>query len=51
MSRALHFIDFFIYMAEKSFFMVEKDQNFNSFVFGIPMITLDKLLGSENYLS
>ena len=38
-------------MAEKYFFMVEKGQTFNSFVFGTPMITLDKLTGSENYQS
>ena len=31
--------------------MAEKDQTFNSFVSGTPMITLDKLIGSENYQS
>ena len=31
--------------------MAEKGQTFNSFVFGTPMITLDKLTGSENYQS
>ena len=31
--------------------MAEKGLTFNSFVFGIPMITLDKLTGSENYQS
>ena len=36
-------------MTEKDFSMVEKCQTFNSFVFGTPMITLDKLTGSENY--
>ena len=38
-------------MAEKDVSMVEKDQTFNSFVSGTPMFTLDKLMGSENYLS
>ena len=45
-------------MAEKDVSVVEKDvsmatkgQTFNSFVSGTPMITLDKLTGSENYLS
>ena len=38
-------------MTEKDFFMVEKGQTFNSFVYGTPMITLDKLTGSENYQS
>ena len=45
-------------MAEKNVFMIEKDismvvkgQTFNSFVSGTPMITLDKLIGSENYQS
>ena len=28
--------------------MIAKGQTFNSFVYGIPMITLDKLTGSEN---
>ena len=36
-------------MAEKDVFMPEKCQTFNSFVSGTPMITLDKLTGSENY--
>ena len=31
--------------------MAKKCQTFNSFVFGNPMITLDKLIGSENYQS
>ena len=31
--------------------MVEKCQTFNSFVSGTPTITLDKLMGSENYQS
>ena len=31
--------------------MAEKGQIFNSFVSGTPMITLDKLTGSENYQS
>ena len=38
-------------MTEKDFFMAEKGQTFNSFVSGTPMITLDKLTGSENYQS
>ena len=38
-------------MAEKDFSMAEKGQTFNSFVSGTPMITLDKLTGSENYRS
>ena len=38
-------------MAEKDFSMAEKCQTFNSFVSGTPMITLDKLTGSENYQS
>ena len=38
-------------MAEKDFSMAEKDQTFNSFVYGTPIITLDKLIGSENYQS
>ena len=38
-------------MAEKDVSMVAKGQTFNSFVSGIPMITLDKLTGSENYQS
>ena len=41
-------------MAEKDVFMAEKDvlmAMFNSFVSGTPIITLDKLTGSENYLS
>ena len=36
-------------MAEKDVSMDEKGQTFNSFVSGTPMITLDKLIGSENY--
>ena len=31
--------------------MIEKGQTFNSFVSGTPVITLDKLMGSENYQS
>ena len=31
--------------------MAEKGQTFNYFVSGTPMITLDKLKGSENYQS
>ena len=38
-------------MAEKDFSMAEKDQTFNSVVSGTPMITLDKLIGRENYQS
>ena len=38
-------------MAEKDVSMVAKGQTFNSFVTGTPMITLDKLTGSENYQS
>ena len=38
-------------MAEKDVFMAEKWQTFISFVFGTPMINLDKLTGSENYQS
>ena len=38
-------------MAKKDVPMAEKDQTFNSFVFGTFMITLDKLIGSENYKS
>ena len=37
--------------SEKDVSMVAKGQIFNSFVFGTSMITLDKLTGSENYLS
>ena len=36
-------------MAEKDVSMAEKGQTLNSFVFGTPMITLDKLTRSENY--
>ena len=35
-------------MTEKHVSMAKKGQTFNSFVFGTPMITLDKLTGSEN---
>ena len=35
-----------VFMAEKDVSMVEKGQTFNSFVFGTPMITLDKLMRS-----
>ena len=38
-------------MAEKDVSMAAKDQTFNSLVFGTPMITLNKLTGSENYQS
>ena len=31
--------------------MAKKGQTFNSFVSGTPMITTDKLMGSENYMS
>ena len=37
-------------MAEKDVFMAEKGHTFNSFVSRTPMITLDKLTGSKNYL-
>ena len=40
-----------VFMAEKDVSMVAKGQTFNSFVFGIPIITLDKLMGSKNYQS
>ena len=38
-------------MAKKYVSMAEKGQTFNSFVSRTPMITLDKLTGSENYQS
>ena len=38
-------------MAEKDVSMVAKGQTFNTFVPETPMITLDKLTGSENHLS
>ena len=38
-------------MTKKDVSMAAKGQTFNSFVFGTPMITLDKLTGRENYLS
>ena len=38
-------------MAEKDVSMAEKSQTFNSFISGTPMITVDKLTGSENYQS
>ena len=38
-------------MAEKDVSMAAKGWTFNSFVYGTPMITLDKLKGSENYQS
>ena len=38
-------------MGEKDVSMAEKGQTFNYFVFGTPMITLDKLTKSENYQS
>ena len=38
-------------MAEKDVSMAEKGQTFNYFVYGTPMITMDKLMGSENYQS
>ena len=38
-------------MAKKYVSVAEKGQTFNSFVSRIPMITLDKLTGSENYQS
>ena len=40
-----------ISMVEKYVSMARKGETFNSFVFGTPMITLDKLTGSENYQS
>ena len=47
-----------VFMAEKDVSIAKKDasmaakgQTFNSFVSGTPMITLDKLTGSENYQS
>ena len=36
-------------MADKDVFVAEKGPIFNSFVYGTPMITLDKLTGSEKY--
>ena len=36
-------------MAEKDVSLAEKDQTFNSFVSETLIITLDKLMGSENY--
>ena len=36
-------------MAEKYVSMARKGHTFNSFVSGTPMITLDKLMGRENY--
>ena len=38
-------------MAEKDVFMAAKCQTFNSFISRTPMITLNKLSRSENYLS
>ena len=38
-------------MTEKDVSMAEKGKTFNSFVSKTPMITLDKLIGSKNYLS
>ena len=38
-------------MTEKDVFMAKKCPTFNSFVSRTPMITLDKLTGSENYQS
>ena len=38
-------------MTEKDFSIAEKGQTFNSFVTRTPVITLDKLTGSENYQS
>ena len=38
-------------MLEKDISMAKKVQTVNSFVSGTPMITLDKLTGSENYQS
>ena len=38
-------------MVEKDVSMAEKGLTFNSFVSGTSMITLDKLMGSENYQS
>ena len=42
---------FLISMVEKGISMAEKGQTFNSFVSKTPMITLDKLMGNENYQS
>ena len=38
-------------MTKKDVSMAEKGQTFNSFVFGTPIITLDKFTRSENYQS
>ena len=38
-------------MAKKDVSMAAKGQTFNSFVSGTPIITLDKLMGSDNYQS
>ena len=38
-------------MIENDVSLVEKGQTFNSFVFGTPVITLDKLTERENYQS
>ena len=38
-------------MTKKDVSMADKGQTFNSFVSGTPMITLYKLMGSENYRS
>ena len=38
-------------MTENDVSMAKKSQTFNSFVSRTPMITLDKLIGSENYMS
>ena len=40
-----------VFMAKKDVFMAAKCQTFNSFIFGTPIITLDKLTRSENYQS
>ena len=38
-------------MTEKDVSMDSKGQTFNSFVFGTPLVTLDKLTISKNYQS
>ena len=41
----------YVFMAKKDISMAKKGPTFNSFVSGTPMITLNKLTGSENYQS
>ena len=38
----------YVFMAETNISMAKKGPTFNSFVSGTPMITLNKLMGSEN---